>query len=123
MKMNDTIPHDSILDILILSTIGRRMAISTSKIKKITAIKKNRRENGIRDLLNGSNPHSNGDLFSRSIILFFDKIEDTIIRIIVIVISIKLIIMMKLITYPETIQTFWLEVKYTNILGKYLPHQ
>jgi hypothetical protein len=41
-------------------------AISTSKIKKIIAIKKNRRENGKRDELKGSNPHSKGDIFSRS---------------------------------------------------------
>lgn len=33
---------------------------------KITASRKNRRENGIRALRLGSNPHSNGDDFSRS---------------------------------------------------------
>lgn len=52
--------------------MGRRSVISTSKIKKITAIKKNCNENGSRALFLGSNPHSKGDLFSRSIILFFD---------------------------------------------------
>lgn len=45
--------------------------ISTSKIKKITAIKKNCKEKGIREEELGSNPHSKGDLFSRSIIIFF----------------------------------------------------
>lgn len=38
-------------------------------------IKKNRRENGRREEDFGSNPHSKGDLFSRSIIVFFDKID------------------------------------------------
>lgn len=34
---------------LIIKIIGRIRAISTSKIKKIIAIKKNRRENGRRE--------------------------------------------------------------------------
>lgn len=46
--------------------IGNIKAISTSKIKKIMAIRKNRSENGNREELRGSNPHSNGDIFSRS---------------------------------------------------------
>lgn len=41
-------------------------AISTSKIKKIIAIKKNRIEKGIREEFKGLNPHSNGDNFSWS---------------------------------------------------------
>jgi hypothetical protein len=45
---------------------GRIRVISTSKIRKITAIKKKRKENGRRPGLLGSNPHSNGDGFSRS---------------------------------------------------------
>jgi hypothetical protein len=45
--------------------IGKINAISTSKIKKIIAIKKNRIENGVREELKGLNPHSNGDIFSR----------------------------------------------------------
>ena len=44
--------------------------ISTSKIRKITAIKKNRREKGRRAEPLGSNPHSNGEFFSRSVIVF-----------------------------------------------------
>jgi len=51
------------------------MVISTSKIRKIIVIKKNRKEKGRREDLLGSNPHSNGDLFSRSWYDFFDKIE------------------------------------------------
>jgi hypothetical protein len=46
--------------------IGKRSAISTSKIRKITAIRKNRNENGNRAELFGSNPHSKGEDFSRS---------------------------------------------------------
>ena len=45
---------------------GNNKTISTSKIRKITANKKNRRENGNRADPIGSNPHSKGDLFSRS---------------------------------------------------------
>ena len=40
--------------------------ISTSKIKKMMVIKKNCSENGTRAEHIGSNPHSNGDGFSRS---------------------------------------------------------
>lgn len=46
--------------------------ISTSKIRKIIAIKKNWMENGRRAEDLGSNPHSKGLLFSRSENLFFD---------------------------------------------------
>ena len=48
--------------------IGSRRTISTSNIRKITARRKNRREKGIRADLFGSNPHSKGDVFSRSLI-------------------------------------------------------
>lgn len=43
---------------------GRIITISISKIKKITAIKKNFKEKGTRDIENGSKPHSKGDNFS-----------------------------------------------------------
>lgn len=59
-----------------LEIIGKIKAISTSKIKKITVIKKKCKENGIRAEDFGSNPHSNGDDFSRSIKDFLDKIMD-----------------------------------------------
>lgn len=49
--------------------------ISTSKIKKITAIKKNCIENGRREALFGSYPHSNAEAFSREF-LFFDEIVE-----------------------------------------------
>jgi len=50
---------------LIIIGAGRIRVISTSKIKKITVIIKNRRENGSRDGNAASNPHSNDDGFSR----------------------------------------------------------
>lgn len=56
--------------------IGRIRAISTSKIKKIMAIKKNRIEKGRREELIGLNPHSKGDNFSRSLFFFFDSIDE-----------------------------------------------
>jgi len=61
--------------------IGKIKAISTSKIKKIIAIKKNRIENGIREELKGLNPHSKGDNFSRSWLFFFAKTVDSFITI------------------------------------------
>lgn len=45
---------------------GIRSTISMSNTRKITARRKNRNENGIRAEFLGSNPHSNGDSFSRS---------------------------------------------------------
>ena len=62
-----------------IEAIGSNSVISTSKIKKITAIKKNRNENGRRAVPLGSNPHSNGEFFSRSEIVFFDNKEAIII--------------------------------------------
>lgn len=61
--------------------IGKINAISTSKIKKIIAIKKNRIEKGRREEERGLNPHSNGESFSCSINDFFLKREDKIITI------------------------------------------
>jgi hypothetical protein len=52
------------------------MEISISKIKKTMAIKKNRMENGIREEFFGSNPHSKGEAFSRSKIVFFENKVD-----------------------------------------------
>jgi len=48
------------LDVNMVTGIG---AISTSKIIKITAIRKNCDEKGNRAEFFGSNPHSNGELF------------------------------------------------------------
>lgn len=68
---------------------GKIRAISTSKIKKIIAIKKNRIEKGVRDDFMGLNPHSNGALFSRLRLDFKAKIEDNDITIIEIIKKIK----------------------------------
>lgn len=54
---------------------GANNTISISNTIKIIARRKNRKENGIRALLFGSNPHSNGEDFSRFIDLRRDKIH------------------------------------------------
>lgn len=61
-------------EILRMEMEGRRRAISTSKIKKIIAIRKNCTLKGMRAELIGSNPHSNGEFFSRSVNVFLDSI-------------------------------------------------
>jgi hypothetical protein len=67
--------------ILIIIIIGKIKAISTSKIKKIIVIKKNRIEKGSRDEFIGSNPHSKGEVFSRSVNDFFDNKDANVITI------------------------------------------
>jgi len=52
------INQEKILDRLKIEATGSRRVISTSKIRKITAIKKNRREKGNRAEPFGSKPHS-----------------------------------------------------------------
>jgi hypothetical protein len=49
--------HDLIFDVNVMIGIGNSSAISTSKIMKITAIKKNRDENGSCAEFFGSNSH------------------------------------------------------------------
>jgi hypothetical protein len=95
MKTILVIDHEKKFEILKIITIGKINAISTSKIKKIIVIKKNRIEKGIRDEFKGSNPHSNGDLFSRSLIIFLDSIEANNITIIAII-KINIVIINKL---------------------------
>lgn len=87
------------LENLIIIIIGKINAISTSKIKKIIVIKKNRIENGRRDEDLGSNPHSKGDAFSRSTIVFLDRIDAKNITIIEINIIILLMIKIEKIIY------------------------
>lgn len=65
----------SILELLMTIIIGKIRAISTSKIKKIMVIKKNRNEKGKREEDFGSNPHSKGEFFSRSVKVLFDNKE------------------------------------------------
>lgn len=54
-------------------------------------IKKNRIEKGIREEFIGSNPHSNGEIFSRSSFVFFETNNEIIITIFLII-KIKIII-------------------------------
>lgn len=55
--------------------IGKRSIISISKIRNNTINTKNRIEIGLRDFLNGSNPHSNAVIFSFEIIVGFHLIS------------------------------------------------
>jgi len=61
-----------LLNVYINKTRGINKVISISKIKKISLIRKNWILNGIRDFEIGSNPHSNGDIFSR----FFNSFKE-----------------------------------------------
>lgn len=63
-----------LLNILVRKTRGINKVISISKIRKIRLIKKNWILKGIRDLEIGSNPHSNGEIFSRFFISLIDII-------------------------------------------------
>jgi hypothetical protein len=81
--------HHHKLDVLKIKIIGKINAISTSKIKKIMVIKKNRIEKGNREEFIGSNPHSKGDVFSRSFVVFFANKEAKYITTIEIIIIIK----------------------------------
>lgn len=101
---------------------GKISVISTSKIKKMIAIKKKCMENGSREDDLGSNPHSNGDLFSRSIIDFFDVKFNTTIRINEINMIRNEIIEIMIITYTVSRSFNW-KLKIIFILYKYLPHQ
>lgn len=58
-----------------VSGVGRRSTISMSNTRKIRASRKNRSENGVRAKLLGSNPHSKGEIFSRSIFVRVERIK------------------------------------------------
>lgn len=111
--------------------MGSIKAISTSKIRKIIVIKKNCREKGMREEDLGSNPHSKGDLFSRSIIVFLDKRVASIITINEIIIIIKEIIIIDKIIYiilkykPYDWKSYILFILYKLVINiiNYLPHQ
>lgn len=60
--------------------MGKIRVTSTSKIKKIIVIKKNRIEKGRREGDETSNPHSNGDGVSREFSYELARIKLTIIR-------------------------------------------
>ena len=75
--------------------MGRIRAISTSKIRKIIVIRKNRSENGNREDDLGSNPHSKGEHFSRSVRAFFDRIDAKSITTLVMIIKIDAMIVIE----------------------------
>jgi hypothetical protein len=64
--------NDLMFDVNIVIGIGNSSAISTSKIMKITAVKNNGDEKSSRADFFRSNPHSKGDLFSRSSLILFE---------------------------------------------------
>ena len=74
-----------IFAMLTIEANGKRRVISTSKIRKITAIKKNRSEKGSRADPLGSNPHSKGEFFSRSVMVFLERKEEIIITAVLII--------------------------------------
>jgi hypothetical protein len=61
---NEIMIHKFRFDVEKLEIRGKMRVISTSKIKKIMVIRKNRNEKGIRVFFSGSNPHSNGESLS-----------------------------------------------------------
>lgn len=91
-NINKVIDHIIRFDEKKVKIIGRISAISISKIKKIIVIRKNRREKGTRELEIWLKPHSNGDIFSLSIFIFFEIKIDTFITKIEIIVVINVII-------------------------------
>lgn len=63
--------------VVIIKGRGNKRIISMSNTKKITAVKKNRKEKGSRAFFTGSNPHSYGESFSRDILIRKFKIHAT----------------------------------------------
>jgi hypothetical protein len=91
--------------------IGSSNAISTSKIVKITAIRKKHDENGCRAEFFRSNPHSNGDLFSWSLFTFLE------ISVVTIMMaadsrmdSVAVVIIRKLASLPQNLQIPWSKI-------------
>lgn len=111
MKINIVIVQFIILLVFIVMIMGKMIAISTSKIKNKIATRKNWIENGRRADFFGSNPHSKGDIFSRSNLLFFEIIMHNIINELEIVILIKIDKIILNITF-SLFKIFWLEIKY-----------
>lgn len=74
IKKRDVINNDKFkFNLKKISGISK--VISISKIKKISLTIKNWILKGIRFRDKGSNPHSNGEVFSRSWNVFFEKIK------------------------------------------------
>lgn len=66
--MVDVIKVTPRLQVIIIVGMGINRTISISNTMKIIASRKNRMEKGIRAVLLGSNPHSKGEDFSRSVV-------------------------------------------------------
>ena len=66
MKIQTTAHQDWFTEVSLALTHGKRITISTSKIKKTIVIRKNRKEKGTRTDEFKSKPHSKGVDFSRS---------------------------------------------------------
>lgn len=98
--------HHHKLENLKIIIIGKIKAISTSKIKKIIVIKKKRIEKGKREEFIGSNPHSKGEVFSRSFIVFFANNEARYITTIEIIKTIKDIKYKFIITYTKIFRPY-----------------
>lgn len=81
-------------------------------------IKKKCNEKGIRADDLGSNPHSNGEHFSRSKLDFFDKIIEMNIIILEIIINNKIKIIIKNIIYIKIFKLFDWKSNILNILYK-----
>jgi hypothetical protein len=101
---------------------GNNKVISTSKIKKMIAMRKKCIEKGNRAVDFGSNPHSKGEFFSRSANDFFEVIFNTTIRARAIVIII-VDSMARIIIIYAICRSFNWKLKIIFILLKYLPHQ
>ncbi len=79
MARNEALPI-SINGVFVLSKIkgrGTSNTISISNTIKMMARRKNRMENGTRALWLGSNPHSNGEDFSRSVNVRIARTQDS----------------------------------------------
>lgn len=89
INLNLQIDHLIKLEDVTVEIKGKIITISTSKIIKIIAIKKNCIENDKRELLKKLNPHSNGVDFSFFLLDFFDKIIVIIISMLETIMEIK----------------------------------
>ena len=77
------------------------------------AIRKNRREKGSRADPRGSNPHSKGEFFSRSVTVFLARMEDTSITTAPRTSVIRIIVKTIKITLSDSCQTSRLEAECT----------
>lgn len=112
-----------IVDVFLMIIVnGRSKAISTSKIRKITAIKKNCSLNGIRDDVLGSKPHSKGDPFSRSYSDFFEIVDASIIRAMEIIRHMIAVSMIFIYAYSFSRLFDW-KSNVLSILNGHPPHQ